>query len=48
MPARPGLRADRLLDLQRQADRNRQLTATQVREDLLLQVWLINWAQQLH
>jgi len=48
MPARPGLRADTLLDLQRQADRNRQLAATQVREDLLLQVWLINWAQQLH
>jgi len=47
LPANPQLRADALLDLQRQADKNRQLAATQVRGDLLLQVWLINWAEQV-
>jgi DNA polymerase-3 subunit delta' len=36
-----------LLDLQRQADINRQLSSTPVRGDLLLQDWLIRWAQQI-
>jgi len=45
-PARPGLRAAALLDLQRQADKYRRLASTQVRGDLLLQDWLINWAEQ--
>jgi len=47
LPANPGLRASALLNLQKQADKNRQLASTQVRGDLLLQVWLINWAQQV-
>ena len=34
-----------LLELQRQADINRQLSATPVRGDLLLQDWLIRWAE---
>jgi DNA polymerase-3 subunit delta' len=34
-----------LLQLQRQADINRQLSATPVRGDLLLQDWLIRWAE---
>jgi len=33
--------------LQRQADINRQLSATPVRGDLLLQAWLIRWAEQV-
>jgi len=36
-----------LLDLQKQADINRQLSSTPVRGDLLLQDWLIRWAQQI-
>jgi len=47
LPANPGLRTTALLDLQKQADKNRQLASTQVRGDLLLQDWLINWAQQV-
>jgi DNA polymerase-3 subunit delta' len=47
LPANPGLRGVALLELQRQADKNRQLAATTVRGDLLLQVWLINWAEQV-
>ncbi len=35
-----------LLQLQKQADVNRQLSATPVRGDLLLQEWLIKWAEQ--
>lgn len=34
-----------VLSLQQQADRNRRLTATPVRKDLLLQDWLIQWAR---
>jgi len=47
LPADAGLRGVALLELQRQADKNRQLVATSVRGDLLLQVWLINWAEQV-
>ncbi len=47
LPANPGLHGVALLELQRQADKNRQLAATPVRGDLLLQVWLINWAEQV-
>jgi DNA polymerase-3 subunit delta' len=47
LPANPKLRDTALLELQRQADFNRQLSATPVRGDLLLQVWLINWAEQV-
>jgi DNA polymerase-3 subunit delta' len=36
-----------LLQLQKQADINRQLSATPVRGDLLLQDWLIRWAEQI-
>ena len=36
-----------LLQLQKQADINRQLSATSVRGDLLLQDWLIRWAEQI-
>lgn len=35
-----------LLDLQKQADLNRRLSDTSVRSDLLLQDWLIRWAEQ--
>lgn len=35
-----------LLQLQKQADINRKLCVTQVRGDLLLQDWLIRWAEQ--
>ena len=47
MPANPKLRDRSLLELQRQADINRQLASTQVRGDLLLQDWLIRWAEQV-
>jgi DNA polymerase-3 subunit delta' len=47
LPANPKLRDVALLELQRQADINRQLATTPVRGDLLLQVWLINWAEQV-
>lgn len=36
-----------LLELQRQADINRKLSVTTVRGDLLLQEWLIRWAEQI-
>ena len=47
MPANPKLRDKPMLELQRQADINRQLVITQVRGDLLLQDWLIRWAEQV-
>jgi hypothetical protein len=34
-----------LSELQREADRNRRLASTPVREDLLLQDWLIQWSR---
>jgi hypothetical protein len=40
------LHSKTLLKLQKQADINRQLSATPVRGDLLLQDWLIRWAEQ--
>jgi len=46
LPAKPSLLSKPLLELQRLADINRQLVTTQVRGDLLLQVWLIRWAEQ--
>ena len=46
LPAKPELSGKRLLELQRQADINRQLATTPVRGDLLLQDWLIRWAEQ--
>ena len=42
----PKLKDKNLLQLQKRADENRQLSATQVRGDLLLQEWLIKWAEQ--
>lgn len=39
------LRPDRFARLQVSADRNRKLVATPVRQDLLLQEWLIEWAR---
>lgn len=42
----PKLSNKNLLQLQKQADVNRQLSTTQVRADLLLQEWLIKWAEQ--
>jgi DNA polymerase-3 subunit delta' len=47
LPANTQLHDKSLLELQRQADINRQLAATPVRGDLLLQVWLIRWAEQV-
>jgi len=47
LPANTILNNKTLLQLQRQADINRQLSATPVRGDLLLQDWLIRWAEQL-
>jgi hypothetical protein len=41
---RPGL-ARRFAVLQAEADRNRRLVPTPIRKDLLLQDWLIQWAQ---
>lgn len=46
LPANPELSGKPLLELQRRADINRQLAATPVRGDLLLQDWLIRWAEQ--
>ena len=46
LPATPKLSGKPLLKLQRRADINRQLAATPVRGDLLLQDWLIRWAEQ--
>ena len=47
LPANPKLRSKLLLDLQSKADINRQLSSTPVRGDLLLQDWLIRWAEQV-
>ena len=47
LPANPKLTGKPLLELQRRADVNRQLAATPVRGDLLLQDWLIRWAEQI-
>ena len=47
LPADVKLSDKELLQLQRQADINRQLSTTPVRGDLLLQAWLIRWAEQL-
>ncbi len=47
LPASAKLQGKALLQLQRQADINRQLSATSVRGDLLLQDWLIRWAEQI-
>jgi len=47
LPANIKLRDKTLLQLQRQADINRQLSTTPVRGDLLLQDWLIRWAEQV-
>ncbi len=46
LPASVKLQDKMLLQLQRQADINRRLSATPVRGDLLLQDWLIRWAEQ--
>ncbi len=46
IPAGSRLQMQSLLELQKQADDNRRLSATQVRGDLLLQDWLIRWAEQ--
>ena len=46
-PAAMSLTDKTLLQLQQQADINRRLSATQVRGDLLLQNWLIKWAEQV-
>lgn len=40
-----GGRLRRLAELQQEADRNRMLSATPVRKDLLLRDWLIQWKQ---
>lgn len=47
LPANTYLFDQSLLELQRQADINRQLSTTPVRGDLLLQDWLIRWAEQV-
>ena len=47
LPANVTLDDKALLQLQRQADINRQLSTTPVRGDLLLQDWLIRWAEQI-
>jgi DNA polymerase-3 subunit delta' len=47
MPANIQFCDKTLLQLQRQADINRRLSATPVRGDLLLQDWLIRWAEQV-
>jgi len=46
LPEKLNLRGKTLLQLQQQADINRQLSTTPVRGDLLLQSWLIRWAEQ--
>jgi DNA polymerase-3 subunit delta' len=47
LPANMNLQNKTLLQLQRQADINRQISTTPVRGDLLLQDWLIRWAEQI-
>jgi len=46
LPANIQLGDKTLLQLQKQADINRKLSTTPVRNDLLLQAWLISWAEQ--
>jgi len=46
MPANIQLDSKTLLQLQKQADINRHMSTTPVRSDLLLQAWLIGWAEQ--
>lgn len=46
LPAEGNLSEHTLLKLQKQADTNRRLAKTPVRGDLLLQDWLIRWAEQ--
>ena len=46
LPAGKQLEAKSLLQLQKQADINRRLSATPLRGDLLLQDWLIRWVEQ--
>ena len=47
LPENVELHDKNLLQLQRQADINRQLSASPIRGDLLLQDWLIRWAEQV-
>jgi DNA polymerase-3 subunit delta' len=47
LPACSRLNAKTLLQLQKQADINRRLSDTPIRGDLLLQDWLIKWAEQV-
>ncbi len=47
IPANIQLDSKSLLQLQKQADINRQFATTTVRSDLLLQAWLISWAEQV-
>jgi DNA polymerase-3 subunit delta' len=47
LPVNSKLCDKNLLQLQKQADINRRLSETPVRGDLLLQEWLINWAEQI-
>ena len=46
IPADTQLQVKSLLELQKQADLNRRLSSTPIRGDLLLQDWLIRWAEQ--
>jgi len=46
IPAGRQLRAEPLLELQKQADINRHLPVPPIRGDLLLQDWLIRWVEQ--
>lgn len=43
----PKITDKNLLELQKEADVNRQLSTTPVRGDLLLQEWLIKWSEQV-
>lgn len=47
VPAGVQLNAKTLLQLEKQAGINRQLLATAVRNDLMLQAWLIKWVEQV-
>ena len=46
--ARAEAGSDRIARLQSQADRNRKALATQLRKDLLLRDWLIQWSRLAH
>lgn len=46
LPAVAGLQEKTLLQLQKHADMNRKMSVSPVRGDLLLQDWLIRWAEQ--